>query len=198
MIHRKTAWVASLLAGFCCASPASADPLGDLLLSTGGACFARSYDAAHLARNPGQDTRKVLLSLVKDSKSDAATLRLTLEGKARSSVIVGECGWKARANLDVQDKPLLGTFKGGPGLDCHVYTSIDGMSAEEGGDFVIDLRDDHTLVMHVPDSVAAWPAIARRGRAKWVTFGKDDRVFKLDRVDQAACKQIDASIEPLK
>lgn len=198
MMHRKTAWVASLLAGFCCVSPASADPLGDLLLSTGGACFARSYDAAHLARNPRQDTRKVLLSLAKDSKSDAATLRLTLEGKARTSVIVGECGWKARANLDVQDKPLLDTFKGGPGLDCHVYTSIDGMSAEEGGDFVIDLRDEHTMAMHLPDSIAAWPAIARRGRAKWATFGKDDRVFKLDRVDQVACKQINASIEALK
>lgn len=199
MMHRTTACIASLLAGLCCLSSASANPLGDLLSSTGGGvCFARSYDAAHLARDPKQDTRKALLSLVKDTKFDGATMRIALEGKARTSVIVGECGWTARANLDVRDKPLLDTFKGGPGLDCHAYTSIDGMSAEEGGDFVIDMRDDRTVVMHLPDSIAAWPAVARRGRAKWAAFGKSDRVFKLERADRALCKQMDESIAPLK
>ncbi|MGB3445649.1 MAG: hypothetical protein WBA48_03020 [Xanthobacteraceae bacterium] len=199
MMDRTTAYVASLLAGLCCFSPASADPLNDLLSSAGGgACFARSYDAAHLAREPKQDTRKAQLSLVKDSKFDGATMRIALEGKARTAVIVGECSWKARANLDVQDKPLLDTFKGGPGLDCHAYASIDGMSAEEGGDFVIDMRDDRTMVMHLPDSIAAWPAIRRRGAAKWIEFGKSDRVFKLERADRNLCKQMDTSIAPLK
>lgn len=199
MMHRTSAYIAALLAGLCCLSPASADPLGDLLSSAGGGvCFARNYDSAHLARDPKQDTRKALLSLVKDTKFDGATMRIALEGKARTSVIVGECGWKARANLDVQDKPLLDTFKGGSGLDCHAYTSIDGMSAEEGGDFVIDMRDDRTIVMHLPDSIAAWPAIQRRGRAKWAAFGKSDRVFKLERADRDLCKQMDASIAPLR
>ncbi len=199
MMNRTTACVASLLTGLSCLSPASANPLGDLLSSAGGGvCFARSYDAAHLARDPKQDTRKALLSLIKDSKFDGATMRITLEGKARTSVIVGECGWMARANLDVQGKPLLDTFKGGPGLDCHAYTSIDGMSAEEGGDFVIDMRDDRTMVMHLPDSIATWSTIERRGRAKWAAFGKSDRVFKLERADRDLCKQMDASIAPLK
>ncbi|MGB3044327.1 MAG: hypothetical protein WBB98_14195 [Xanthobacteraceae bacterium] len=199
MMNRTTACVASLLTGLCCLSHASANPLGDLLSSAGGGvCFARSYDAAHLARDPKQDTRKALLSLVKDTKFDGATMRITLEGKARTSVIVGECGWTARANLDVQKKPLLDIFKGRPGLDCHAYASIDGMSAEEGGDFVIDMRDDRTMVMHLPDSIAAWPAIERRGHAKWVAFGKSDRVFKLEHADRALCKQMDTSIAPLK
>ena len=201
MMHRMTTYVAvaGLLAGLGCLSPASADPLTDLLSSAGGGvCFARSYDAAHLARDPGQDTRKALFSLVKDTRFVGATMRIALEGKTRTSVIVGECGWTARANLDVRDKPLLDTFKGGPGLDCHAYTSIDGMSAEEGGDFVIDMRDDRTMVIHLPDSIAAWPAIARRGRAKWAAFGKSDRVFKLERADRHLCQQMDASIEPLK
>ncbi|MGB5903766.1 MAG: hypothetical protein WBF99_06215 [Xanthobacteraceae bacterium] len=199
MMNRTTACVASLLTGLSCLSPASANPLGDLLSSAGGGvCFARSYDAAHLARDPKQDTRKALLSLIKDSKFDGATMRITLEGKARTSVIVGECGWTARANLDVQGKPLLDTFKGGPGLDCHAYTSIDGMSAEEGGDFVIDMRDDRTMVMYLPDSIATWSTIERRGRAKWAAFGKSDRVFKLERADRDLCKQMDASIAPLK
>jgi len=199
MIHRTSTYMALALAALFYISPASADPLGDLLSSaSGGVCFTRSYDAAHLARDPGQDTRMVLLSLVKNTKFNGATLRAALEGKSRTSVIVGECSWKARANLDVQDKPLLDTFKGGPGLDCHAYASIDGMSAEEGGDFVIDLRNERALVMHLPDSVAAWPAIRRHGPAKWAAFGKSDRVFKLDRADRALCAQMDASIEPLK
>ena len=199
MMHRTATYIAGLLAGLCCLSPASADQLGDLLSSSGGGvCFARSYDAAHLARDPKQDTRKALLSLVKDSKSGGATMRIALEGKARTSVIVGECGWTARANLDVQNKPLLDTFKGGPGLDCHAYTSIDGMSAEEGGDFAIDMRDDRTMVIHLPDSIAAWSTIERRGRARWAAFGKSDRVFKLERADRDLCKQMDASIAPLK
>lgn len=199
MTHRISACAASLLVGLCCLSTASADPLGDLLSSAGGGvCFARSYDAAHLARVPKQDTRKALLSLIKDTRFDGATMRIALEGKARTSVVVGECSWKARANLDVQNKPLLDTFNGGPGLDCHAYASIDGMSAEEGGDFVIEIRDDRTVVMHLPDSIAAWPAIARRGHAKWAAFGKSDRVFKLERADRALCKQMDASIAPLK
>ncbi|MBN8986075.1 MAG: hypothetical protein J0H32_16730 [Rhizobiales bacterium] len=172
MMNRTTACVASLLTGLSCLSPASANPLGDLLSSAGGGvCFARSYDAAHLARDPKQDTRKALLSLIKDSKFDGATMRITLEGKARTSVIVGECGWTARANLDVQGKPLLDTFKGGPG---------------------------RTMVMHLPDSIATWSTIERRGRAKWAAFGKSDRVFKLERADRDLCKQMDASIAPLK
>ena len=88
MIYRTTTYIVGLLAGLCCLSPASADPLGDLLSSAGGGvCFARSYDAAHLARDPKQDTRRAQLSLVKDSKFGGATMRIALEGKARTAVI---------------------------------------------------------------------------------------------------------------
>lgn len=199
MMHRTAGYIASVIAVLLGASPVSADPLDDLLSSAGGGvCFTRSYDTAHLARDPKQDTRRVLLSLVKDTRFGGATMRIALEGKVRTSVIVGECSWKARANLDVQDKPLLDTFKGGPGLNCHAYASIDGMSAEEGGDFVIDIRDGRTVMMHLPDSIAAWPAIQRRGAAKWTAFGKSDRVFKLERADRNLCKQMDTSIAPLK
>jgi hypothetical protein len=39
------------------ATQSLADPLSDLLAKGNGkACFDRTYDAAHLARNPGQKT----------------------------------------------------------------------------------------------------------------------------------------------
>ena len=130
-----TAVLAGMVLAF--AGAAAADPLTDLLDSGGdGVCFDRVYDAAHLARIPGQDTRRVTLSLVREEAGfDWATVRVVVEGRQRTNVIVGECSWMERANLDTMDRPLLDTFKGGPGLDCHAYASVDGMSAEEGGDF---------------------------------------------------------------
>ena len=194
-----TAPIAALMTALFGLSAALADPLGDLLSSSGGgACFERVYDEAHLARVARQDTRRALLSLVSDTKAGGATMRIVIEGRKRTSVIVGECGWSARANLDIRDKPLLRSFKGGPGLDCHAYSSIDGSSAEEGGDFVIDIRSAGAAVIHLPDSIAAWPAIERHGNAKWVEFGESDRVFKLEKTDRNLCKQIEASIPPLR
>lgn len=178
---------------------AAADPLDDLFASGGGgACFDRVYDEAHLARIPGQDTRTARLSLVRDDSISGATIRIVLEGKARTSIIVGECAWTARANLDVQDQPLLGTFKGGPGLDCHAYASVDGMSAEEGGDFVVDLRDGRSVMLHLPDSIAAWPIFQRADEAEWPEFGTDDRVFRLDRAERGLCSGMDAALPGLE
>lgn len=36
MMYRTATYIAGLLAGLCCLSPASADQLGDLLSSSGG------------------------------------------------------------------------------------------------------------------------------------------------------------------
>jgi hypothetical protein len=177
---------------------AQADPLDDLLRPDGGACFQREYDRAHLARNPGQRTSKVLFSLTRDPRSSSPAMRIVLEARGGPQVIVGECGWKDRANLDGQGAPLLSSFKGGPGLDCHAYTSIDGASAEEGGDFVAELRDAQTLILHLDDTVAAWPAIMRKGRAKWIRLGKADRVFRLGLVERQACAQLESAIPPLQ
>jgi hypothetical protein len=194
----RTAPIAGLMTALFSLSTALADPLGDLLSSSGGGvCFERVYDKAHLARVAGQNTHKALLSLT-SNKAGGATMRIVLEGRKRTSVIVGECGWSARANLDIRDRPLLRSFKSGSGLDCHAYSSIDGSSAEEGGDFVIDIRNAGAAVIHLPDSIAAWPAIERRASAKWAEFGESDRVFKLERTDRNACKQIEASIPPLR
>lgn len=176
--------------------PVMADPLTDLIDTGGdGVCFDRVYDAAHLARVPGQDTRRATLSLARDEAGfDWATIRIVLEGKERTSIVVGECSWKERANLDIMDQPLLDTFKGGPGLDCHAYASVDGMSAEEGGDFVVDLRSNSTVFLHLPDAIAAWPTFQRRNEASWEDFGVDDRVFRLDRAERELCRGMEEAL----
>src|SRR5690606_32793740 len=114
-MYPSIACLAGMAATLVAIGSAAADPLSTLISSAGGGvCFERVYHQAHLNRITGQDTQKVLLSLTSDTTIGSATMRIVLDGKKRTSVIAGECSWKARANLDVQDKPLLDSFRGGP------------------------------------------------------------------------------------
>ena len=174
-----------------CTSNALADPLSDLLAKQDGAvCFERTYDKAHLAGNPGQKTRTALLSL-QALPDGAVVIRIHFNRSDGKHYIVGSCAWSENANLDVQGEKLIETFKGPSGLDCHAMTSADGMSAEEGGDFPVDLRDGGSISLYVPESLAAWKSFDRSAAAGWVEFGKDDLIFRLDPTDAADCGEID-------
>ena len=97
-----------------------------------------------------------------------------------------------KANLDINDKPLIAAFKGPSGLNCYAMTSEDGSSAEEGGDFPIDLKDGRSILLYLPDYIAAWPSFDRSKSAASVELGREDRVFKLDvSSDQASCREMD-------
>jgi hypothetical protein len=173
-------------------SAALADPLGALMAKgNGAACYERIYDDAHLARNPGQKTREMLLSLrAEGGDPDGATLRIRIRQDKRDLYQLGECAFAEKANLDVMDKPLIAAFKGPSGLDCHLYASTDPGSAEEGGDFPIDLRDGATIVVYFPDGLAAWTSLDRPVEADFPEFGVDDRVFKLSRTSNGACREL--------
>ena len=174
-------------------SPASAtaDPLSDLLAKgNGSACFERVYDDAHLAENPKQKTLTALLSLktLPPEHGDGAVLRLRFERKDGDLYVVGSCTWAAKANLDTQGDKMIPAFKGPSGLDCHALTTADGSSAEEGGDFPIDLRDGSASTVYLPESLAAWRSIERAEPADWIDFGRDDNVFRLYRTGPGACR----------
>jgi len=189
------ALAATLLALTGVTSGALADPLDTLLArGNGSACFERVYDAAHLAKNPGQKTREMLLSLLEAHDFDGAVLRIRLKEAKRVLYIVGDCAYAEKANLDVMGEKLIAAFKGPDGLDCHAYTSADLSSAEEGGDFPIDLRDGKAVVVHFPDALAAWRSVNQARPADFVDFGSDDRAFRLNNVDPASCRQLTDSI----
>jgi hypothetical protein len=188
MTRRIAALLPLLLAT---ASQAAADPLADLLVGDGGAaCFKRAYDSAHLAKNPEQRTRNVLLSLKAFPDGDGAVIRIRFGRSDGAVYIVGSCSFEPNANLDVQGKPLIEAFKGPSGLDCHAMTSADGMSAEEGGDFPVDLRDGTAINLYVAESLAGWRSFDRTAAAEWFEFGKDDAVFRIDRADAGACREM--------
>lgn len=170
---------------------ALADPLDDLLAKgNGSACFERVYDAAHLAKNPNQKTRSVLLSLRRPADGLGAIIRIHLQQAKHSIYIVGDCNFEKNANLDVMGEKLIEAFKGPSGLDCHAVTSEDLMSAEEGGDFPVDLRDGKSIVLYMPEELAGWPSFDRSRPAKWYRYGKDDQVFRVDQASPDRCAEL--------
>ena len=174
------------------ANTALADPLEALLAKgNGAACFERIYDPAHLQKHPKQETLEMLLSLrLEGADTNAATMRIRIQQKSRTLYVTGECSFAERANLDIMGEKLIPAFKGPSGLDCHAYASTDLGSAEEGGDFPIDLRDGAAVVVYFPDSLAAWSSLDRPVEADFPEFGAEDQVFKLNRTATASCRDL--------
>src|SRR5215470_9296062 len=177
------------------ASPALAqdNPLTRAVPEVDGssACFSRAYDAAHLKQHPRQMTQAVLLSLRFDESAGYHIIRVMLREKNRPAPlhIVGVCGWSDKANLGVDDKPLIKEFKAISGLDCHAYAGLN--TDEEGGDFPIDFAaDGKSLTLYLFDQISAWLGTNQRKGTIGARLGKDDLIFRLERVDAAACRGI--------
>jgi hypothetical protein len=189
----KAVVAAALVTGI--AGAALADPLSDLLKQgKGGVCYSRVYDKAHLDKHPGQQTTEVRLSLRGDPDRDGAIIRIMIKQKKRTDYVVGGCAWTAKANLDIADQPLIEAFKGPSGLNCYALTSEDGSSAEEGGDFPIDLKSGNPILLYLPDSLAAWSSFDRSEMAGFPEFGSEDQVFRLDKSSAALCREIEQKL----
>lgn len=173
------------------ASSALADPLSDLLeRGNGGACFERAYDDAHLAKNPNQRTRTALLSLKEIPDEFGAIVRIRFQRTDGVRYIVGFCEWADTANLDAMGEKMIAAFRGPGGLDCHAVTDVDGESAEEGGDFPLDLRDGTVSVLYLPEEIAVWRSLDRSVSAEMAPFGVDDNVFRMNRTGTGACRPL--------
>lgn len=156
------------------------------------ACFARTYDAAHLRKHPGQATQSIMLSLRFEPESNHV-MRIMLRQRSRALYIVGTCGWSDEANLGVDGKPLMPAFTKTSGLDCHVSTGLN--SDEESGDFPIDLpTDGKSLTAYLFDRVAAWSGTDQRKKTIALRIGSEDLIFRLDRTDAAACRAMERAL----
>jgi hypothetical protein len=195
---RTFAALALLLALGCGASAESTDnPLTRLVPRGDGssACFARTYDAAHLRRIPRQKTQSITLSLRFEEDSNTHIVRIMLRQKDRSIPlhIVGGCDWSDKANLGVDGKPLMKEFTKTSGLDCHVSTGLN--SDEESGDFPIDLPEGgRSLTAYLFDRVAAWSGTDQQKKTIALRLGKDDLIFRLNRTDAAACQAMERAL----
>ena len=193
MIARFAAACAIALAASS-ATAASDNPLSRAVPMVDGAsaCFARTYEAAHLRQHPQQKTQAVLLSLRFEEDAGNHVVRIMLREKNRAAPlhIVGVCGWSETANLGVDGKPLIAAFKATSGLDCHAYAGL--RTDEEGGDFPVDLAGDgKSLTLYLFDQIAAWLGTDQKKGTVGANLGVDDLIFRLERVDAAACRALE-------
>jgi hypothetical protein len=65
-------------------------------------------------------------------------------------------------------------------------------SAEEGGDFPLDLQPDGTaLTLYLDESIGAFAGADTRRRASRIKLGRDDRIFRLHRTDAVQCGELE-------
>lgn len=141
--------------------------------ATSYACFARHYDAGHLAQHPAQKVEYMrLLVSAKTVAEDAAlnysfVLGVKFRGRSEDFSNGGDCG-HPRAILESSDKLALGC-----GVDC------DG-----GGISVEMVNSDKSVLVRIDRmSLSGSKDSADVG-------GGDDRVFRLDRVKLDQCKPL--------
>ena len=183
-----------LLAGV---PPAAADPLTDLLPVKSGtsACFQRIYDAAHLKQHPRQAVTTILLSLRRETKfPDNVVVRLRVEtrGKPEAALAGGSCDWYQEGvnRGQFSNAKLVPSFPKDSGLGC-TWASNWQTAGDEQAQFPIDLATNgRSLTLYTREGVPLW-----EGQPSGeLPLGTADRVFRLDRADQAACAALESAI----
>ncbi len=166
------------------------------------ACFERTYDAAHLARNPTQTVTRILISVSRESLPDSVGLppveflrvELARRGDARIRRAMAWCehpfgGEKLNADGDIINL-------GQPGARCRV-TGEDHMNAEEGNDGgSVDIRAAGGGLLARLSS----PLRLRTGqlvsvdKGREIRLGPSDRTFRLNAMPASACDDLRRAI----
>jgi len=132
-------------------------------------CFTRDYDKAHLAKHPDQLVTSMRLLVTDD---DRFALRVTLRGSDDALQTQGWCSQKSYGLL----------CDAWPPLPCSTFCK-----PSVGGYVTVSARGRGTAMLHLDDRIQM--LTANRESEWWLRHGKDDNVFRLDRVDARACKE---------
>ena len=143
------------------------------------ACFARTYDAAHLARHPKQTVSAMKMLIAGETLEGATSIsysyKLGVNFRNRKGDYASsyDCGY-----------PEVSDAKLGAEVSCH-----DGC---EAGGIVIALAPNSKAIIVKLESVAVWLADKPQDESAQFEFkgGADDRVFRLERVDVENCKSL--------
>jgi len=188
--------VAAGFFGLLATVPSAANPFDDLIKG-GDACFHRSYDAAHLAKNPRQLTTSmtVWVTAVDVMRSGNVGLAVTRRGEPQPLFLAAGCDWG-------DDQSWMKSYKKKGGAGCVTLAVPDVFrdvsSAEEGGGVLLDpAADGKTMLVHMGDRQTM---IRRANRARKISvlFGPDDRVFMLRRADSKLCESIKDAVTTLE
>jgi len=164
-----------------------------------GACYFRRYDEAHLRAHPGQTVVSVRLSLRRAlplTPEAARDLRLEFRHKGRGKpfYVVGGCASSEEADRDSRGARPIRSFREEAAAQCMARGGLAG-SAEEGGEFSIDLAEDGaSVILYMGDGVSGWRGPDQKKTSTYVELSRQDRVFALERVDPSACVDLDKAI----
>ena len=144
-----------------------------LLLATGAAhtetnvlgCFVRTYDKTHLAEHPDQLVTAVKLHIIK-WKEDESYFEFALKVKVRGRNETLHTGGLCRG--------------GASGLRCSVDCDGGGINVVPRGDHAMMYLERIRMATCDSDYVDS---------GEDLSGGKDDRVFRLNRVDEHECAE---------
>ena len=142
------------------------------------ACFARRYDAAHLAQHPAQTVTAMRLLVSAEVIPDDSSLSygfilgLKFRDRAGKFSSSGSCSHPT-AQQESPDKLILGC-----GVDC------------DGGGLSLALAStDKTMLVGI-DSIAIWDDGKPDDERTSLQGGTDDRLFRLERVPLEQCRPL--------
>jgi hypothetical protein len=136
------------------------------LADTKVGCFSRTYDRTHLARHPDQIVTATRLNIYPAPRSSSYPygfgLRFRMRGRETTLRTEGNC------------------VKEASGLKCQVEC--------DGGSVRVEHRTGHVMMYLDRVRMAACGVDVIDGGQE-ISGGKDDRVFRLDRVADAVCRR---------
>jgi hypothetical protein len=140
------------------------------------ACFVRRYDASHLAQHPKQKVRAVKLLVTAENRAGEPT------------------SYAYKVGLQFRNRP--GNFDGGS--SCGHMIDEDGNkdirftcdAACGGSGLEIAMSQDNKSAIAHLDMIAIWDRKHPDRDAEALDSGTDDKVFRLDRVDNGECTEL--------
>jgi hypothetical protein len=167
------------------------DPLSPLTSAKGSMlCFRRDYSPEHLAQQPKQTTKSILLAF---QEQGLVTIVLSPRAGAPKQIAAG-CAWSQRAGIDTSDRKMIPDFDKPAGFDCIV--TMSGSSAQEGGYLLIDPAPDaKSLTLFLQSPIYAHDDKPSKARGHYLTLGREDLTFALTRIEPKACASFKAVTE---
>lgn len=163
------------------------------------ACFTRSYDAAHLAKNPTQKTTSMRFALRRETYPDSvdtplqtfARLEIMRRNDARPWRAIGQCAFDQQANR-ADEHAIVSGYPHADGIACHM--TGENLDAE-GGIFIIETIDNGLKVYIDDDINMRTEARVTEGPGEYIAFGPADSLFILNRAADDACSDLQKAIE---
>lgn len=147
-----------------------AGPIGD----NASACFVRHYDASHLAQH-------------KKQKVTAIKLLVTAENHAGEPT-----SYAYKAGFQFRNR--AGNFDAGSGCgriedgSKQIHFTCDGDCGGGGIDMAMS-KDDKSMIVHL-EVIPIWDRKHPNRDEKMLEAGADDKVFRVDRVDNSECAEL--------